>query len=93
MGVCGRTHWFDKIAGSDFGRRGSAAAVRSEAQDERASPAASNPTLSATQSSLMGLPFETHVYPLVPTSACQKYSVSIAKWGGEVLESPAKSRK
>jgi hypothetical protein len=38
---------FDKIAWSDFGRRGLAAAVRSEAEDERPSPAASNPTLSA----------------------------------------------
>jgi len=39
---------FDKIAEGDFGRRSAAAAVRSEAEDERPSPAASNPTLSAT---------------------------------------------
>jgi hypothetical protein len=38
---------FDKNRGAIFGRRGVAAAVRSEAEDERASPAASNPTLSA----------------------------------------------
>jgi hypothetical protein len=36
-----------KIAWSEFGRRGLAAAVRSEAEDERPSPAASNLTLSA----------------------------------------------
>ena len=40
---------FDKIAWSEFGRRGLAAAVRSEAEDERPSPAASNLTLSANQ--------------------------------------------
>jgi hypothetical protein len=39
---------FDKNRGAIFGRRGLAAAVRSEAEDERPSPAASNPTLSAT---------------------------------------------
>jgi len=39
---------FDKNRGAIFGRRGPAAAVRSEAQDERLFPAASNPTLSAT---------------------------------------------
>jgi hypothetical protein len=39
---------FDKNRGAIFGRRGLAAAVRSEAEDERLSPAASNPTLSAT---------------------------------------------
>jgi hypothetical protein len=39
---------FDKNRGAIFGRRGPAAAVRSEAEDERPSPAASNPTLSAT---------------------------------------------
>jgi hypothetical protein len=38
---------FDKNRGAIFGRRGAAAAVRSEAEDERPSPAASNPTLSA----------------------------------------------
>jgi hypothetical protein len=38
---------FDKNRGAIFGRRGPAAAVRSEAEDERPSPAASNPTLSA----------------------------------------------
>jgi hypothetical protein len=38
---------FDKNRGAIFGRRGFAAAVRSEAQDERPSPAASNLTLSA----------------------------------------------
>ena len=38
---------FDKNRGAIFGRRGLAAAVRSEAEDERPSPAASNPTLSA----------------------------------------------
>ena len=48
-GVCGRTHWFDKNRSAIFGRRGPAAAVRSEAEDERPSPAASNPTLSATR--------------------------------------------
>src|SRR6202035_679806 len=39
---------FDKNRGAIFGRRGAAAAVRSEAEDERPTPAASNPTLSAT---------------------------------------------
>ncbi len=39
---------FDKNRGAIFGRRSAAAAVRSEAEDERPSPAASNPTLSAT---------------------------------------------
>jgi hypothetical protein len=39
---------FDKNRGAIFGRRGLAAAVRSEAEDERPSPAASNPTLSTT---------------------------------------------
>jgi len=39
---------FDKNRGAIFGRRGLAATVRSEAEDERPSPAASNPTLSAT---------------------------------------------
>jgi hypothetical protein len=39
---------FDKNRGAIFGRCGLAAAVRSEAEDERPSPAASNPTLSAT---------------------------------------------
>jgi hypothetical protein len=39
---------FDKNRGAIFGRRGPAAAVRSKAEDERPSPAASNPTLSAT---------------------------------------------
>ena len=43
---------FDKNRGAIFGRRGPAAAVRSEAEDERPSPAASNPTLSATLSSM-----------------------------------------
>jgi hypothetical protein len=38
---------FDKNRGAIFGRRGLAAAVRSEAEDERPSPAASNLTLSA----------------------------------------------
>jgi len=38
---------FDKNRGAIFGRRGAAAAVRSEAEDERPSPAASNPSLSA----------------------------------------------
>jgi hypothetical protein len=38
---------FDINRGAIFGRRGLAAAVRSEAQDERLSPAASNLTLSA----------------------------------------------
>jgi hypothetical protein len=46
--VCGRTRRFDKNRGAIFGRRGLAAAVRSEAEDERPSPAAINPTLSAT---------------------------------------------
>jgi hypothetical protein len=40
---------FDKNCGAIFGRRGVAAAVRSEAEDERPSPVASNPTLSAKQ--------------------------------------------
>jgi hypothetical protein len=47
--VCGRTQRFDKNRGAIFGRRSLAAAVRSEAEDERPSPAASNPTLSATE--------------------------------------------
>jgi hypothetical protein len=38
---------FDKNRGAIFGRRGLDAAVRSEAEDERPSPAAGNPTLSA----------------------------------------------
>jgi hypothetical protein len=38
---------FDKNRGAIFGRRGLGAVVRSEAEDERPSPAASNPTLSA----------------------------------------------
>jgi len=42
-----RTFRFDKNRGAIFGRRGPAAAVRSEAQDERPSPAASNLILSA----------------------------------------------
>lgn len=42
-----RFRGFDKNRGAIFGRRGAAAAVRSEAEDERPSPAASNPTLSA----------------------------------------------
>ena len=42
------THWFDKNRRAIFGRRGQAASVRSEAEDERPSAAASNPTLSAT---------------------------------------------
>jgi hypothetical protein len=46
--MCGRTHRFDNNRGAIVGRRGLAAAVRSEAEDERPSPAASNPTLSAT---------------------------------------------
>jgi hypothetical protein len=40
---------FDKNRSAIFGRRGPAAAVRSEAEDERPSRAASNPTLSATK--------------------------------------------
>jgi hypothetical protein len=48
---------FDKNRGVIFGRRGPAAAVRSEAEDERPSPAASNPTLSANKRACLSGPF------------------------------------
>jgi len=63
----------------DFGRCSPAATVRSEAEDERPSPAASNPTLSATHL-FRGLPLKATEVSLL----CSKLPGKVAATTGPV---------
>jgi antitoxin CcdA len=75
---------FDKNREAIFGRRGAAAAIRSEAEDERPSPAASNPTLFAFRCLILGnahtmriVNLEGHQMKRSPASTARKRPVNL----------------